>query len=275
MAAHLESIQRAFAEALDDDGHQQPLHAHVQPVPAFARLDVAQSNADAVYDPGAVRRRIGLYRGNVRSRWRAALANAYPVIQSLVGDEYFDALSSAYASAHPSQSGDLRHFGSELPRFIAGYVQDARFRYFADFARLEWALHVAYYAADATSLTTPQWVEIGEERLLNARLAIHPACTAIESGYAVADIWFAHQPGGVFPAHMDLPTWVLTVRPQWQPTVLIQSACAHATFLALQLGKSLNEALDLAFAIDPAFDFASQLRIWIAARAVTNVIASL
>jgi Putative DNA-binding domain len=51
------------------------------------------------------RQRVGSCRGNVRAHWRAALANAYPVLLALGGDAWFDALSLAYARAHPSRSG--------------------------------------------------------------------------------------------------------------------------------------------------------------------------
>lgn len=272
MAAHLELIQRAFAEALDDSEHEQPLLAYVNPVRPLTGLEVAQVNTEAAPDPDVVRRRFGLYRGNVRAHRRAALANAYPVLEALVGGKYFGALSLAYSRAHPSQSGDLLHFGPELPGFIEGYERDARFRYFADVARLEWSLHVAYFAADVASWTRQQWLEIGEERLLNSQLVVHPACTVFASRYAIADIWCAHQPGGALPECLDVPTWVLVARPRWQPTVLIHSAAAHAALVALQLGKSLNEALDSAFSIDPGFDFASQWQAWLSARAITSAI---
>jgi hypothetical protein len=255
MAIQLEWLQRAFAEALYDAGHEERLLPHVK------RASPAS----------ALQQRLALYRGNVRGQWRAALANAYPVLNALTGDEYFDALSAAYARAHPSQSGDLHRFGADLPRFVEAYEQDPRFRYFADVARLEWSLHVAYFAADVASFSSEQWLEIGEERLLDMRLAVHPACAAISSRYAIADIWLAHQPGGTFPESVEVPTRVVTVRPDWRPTILVHSNAAHAAFLALQNGQSLNRALDAAFELDPAFDFSSQWQSWITSRAVTGV----
>ncbi|WP_157381157.1 hypothetical protein [Burkholderia ubonensis] len=110
----------------------------------------------------------------------------------------------------------------------------------------------------ASIFTPQQWLELGDERLLEAQLSVHPACTAIASDYAVADIWRAHQPGGTSSHRLDGPTWALVVRPVWQPTILVHSEAAHAAFLALQSGSTLAVALDAAFAIDPEFDFAAQ-----------------
>ena len=97
------------------------------------------------------------------------------MLPAVVGDDYFEGLSHAYARAHPSRSGNLNRYGDALPTFIDRFEHHARFRYFADVARLEWLLHVAHFAAEATSFTPQQWLEIGDERLLDARFVVHPA----------------------------------------------------------------------------------------------------
>ncbi|WP_080424573.1 DNA-binding domain-containing protein [Burkholderia ubonensis] len=282
MASQLESLQQIFARALDDPAQEGSLLRLVKPWSPVSGSASGQVGAHAMHElqfPVAtgfdevLHERVGLYRGNVRSRWRAALANAYPVLLALVGDAYFDALSLAYARTHPSGSGDLNRFGDALPAFIGEYEQDSRLRYFADVARVEWALHVACFAADASVFTPQQWLELGDERLLEAQLSVHPACTAIASDYAIADIWRAHQPGGTFPRRLDGPAWALVVRPVWQPTILVHSEAAHAAFIALQSGSTLAVALDAACAIDPEFDFAAQWHAWIAASAITGTIA--
>ncbi|HXZ07882.1 MAG TPA: DUF2063 domain-containing protein, partial [Paraburkholderia sp.] len=145
-----------------------------------------------------------------------------------------------------------------------------RYRYFADIARLEWAIHLAWFAADVTAFTPLQWNET-RDVLLDARLAIHPACEAITSPYAIADIWLAHQPDGVFPQNIDVKTQLIVVRPLWRPAIIAHTEAAHAAFVALMQGSTLGEALDTAFALDPTFDFASQWQTWISAAAITGI----
>ena len=280
MRTPLESLQRMFAESLE--GEQRPVLSQLQ---CTGRgVDQAQGRAESpayvaeqtpcfngIELTGNLRERVDLYRSSIRAHRRTALASAYPVLLVLVGEAYFNALSVAYAEAHPSQSGDLNRFGAALPAFVETYEQAPRFRYFADLARLEWSLHLAYFAADANVLTPAEWAVILPEDLLEAKLAVHPACALISSRYAIADIWAAHQPGGSFPANLESPTDALVVRPQWQPQILVQCAAAHAAFNALQRGTTLNEALDSAFAIDAEFNFTSQWRAWIAASAITGL----
>lgn len=266
--AALQAAQAAFADELDDPAADGALAAH---------LRIASDVNDA---------RLGLYRGNVRAARRHALASAYPVLAALTGDAYFDALALAYARAHPSRDADLNRFGAMLPTFVERYENDVRYAYFGDVARLEWALHRAAYAADATPLSAAQWQAIGADRLMGARLAVHPACTALASRYAALAIWRAHQRDphdphdqenaapGAWPARIDEPGWTLVVRPRWHAQPLAQTRAAHEAFVALQHGATLDEALERAFDIDADFDFGTQWRVWIEAGAITGLLDS-
>lgn len=256
----LESQQRAFAAALDDPARDAQLLVHLR-LPEAAAIGGEQ----------ALRERIGLYRGNVRAARRHALASAYPVLLALTGDAYFDALSLAYARTHASADADLNRFGASLPDFIEQYEPDPRHAYFGDVARLEWALHAAAFAADVAPLGAEQWLGMDPATLSRARLAVNPACFTLASRFDVDAIWRAHQPGGVWPGRIDAPSWTLVVRPQWRPGVLAQSAAAHESFVALQRGATLDEALDRAFALDSGFDFSNQWRAWIGASAITGL----
>jgi hypothetical protein len=158
-----------------------------------------------------------------------------------------------------------------LPDFIERYETDARYAYFGDIARLEWALHRAAFAADATALASAQWQAMGAERLMSVRLAVNPACVALESRFAVFDIWRAHRAETQWPEHVDQPCWTLIVRPQWRPAALAQTQAAHAVFVALQGGATLDTALERGFALDEQFDFASHWRTWIETRAITGL----
>jgi hypothetical protein len=237
-------------------------------------LQATQQPDNALPDEDILRKRIELYRSSIHSHLRAALASTYPVLLAQVGESYFDNLSIAYAEAHPSQSGDLNRFGVALPGFIGTYERDPRFRYFPDLARLEWSLHLAHFAADPEVLTYNEWVAMRPDDLLDARLAVHPACELVTSRYAIADIWAAHQMDASFPRDLDSPTHVLVVRPHWRAKILVQCAAAHAAFGSLARGATLNAALDAAFMIDVDFDFTSQWRVWIEASAITNLASS-
>jgi Putative DNA-binding domain len=265
------------------------MRAPDEPSRTFAQLQ--QHVADALLDPSCeaalndcvsqtetatLRERIGLYRGNLRAHTRAALASAYPTLLALMGDGAFDVLARAYDRTHPPHSGDLNLFGDALPTFIDCYDTDLDHRHYGELARVEWAVHRAHYAADAVLFTAQQWQDFGDARLLDARLAIHPACVAFALRHPVVAIWLAHQGRGAVdiapspPTDLDTPSYGLVVRPRWRAYVIEQSAASHAAFTALQRGSTLNDALDAAFAVDALFDFPAQWQQWIAHGVVTG-----
>lgn len=197
--------------------------------------------------------RMAIYRNNVLGNWRGALAGAYPVTRMIVGDAFFGALARAYGRAQPSTSGDLNEFGEALAAFLGAFPDTQDLPYLPDMARLEWRVHLAYYAAEAPPFDF--------SRATEARLA--PACALLESAWPVATIWQAHQSGGD-PATVDLGAGAeraLVLRPQWRVDVLALSRGDYG-FLG-RLAAGLGPALEAGVAADPAFDPSTALARWV------------
>jgi Putative DNA-binding domain len=217
---------------------------------------------------------LALYRGNLHAAWSRALAESYPVLRALVGTEFFDGLARLYGRAHPSLSGDLNEFGANLSAFIADFEPAAAYPYFEDIARLEWALHRAYYAENAQSWSAEQWLHIGQDALLESRIRMHPACRLIESRFRVAEVWRAHQDRGVeFPSQWEVPSYALVVRPHWRPDVVDVTQAGYAFLGTLANMGTLEQGLDAALSIDPEFDFSAQWKVLMTSNALLGVIA--
>ncbi|MGK5061571.1 MNIO family bufferin maturase [Janthinobacterium sp. LB3P112] len=241
--------QQAFATALLDT---------VAVLPAFAGKVVPQ--------------RFSLYRGNLSATWRRTLGQVYPVVLALVGEDFFAGLSRAYGRKIPSDSADLKQFGARFADFLAAFPPVAELPYLPDMARLEWALHLAHYAADAQGLAPESLATMHPDQLEARRFALHPACALLASRWQVAALWQAHQDGegqGMFPQDMQVPSYALVCRTHWKAQVLVLDAAAHAALLALQQGQTFGTALDAAFGLDPAFDLAAHLRQWLAHAVLT------
>ena len=220
----LAGLQEGFGQALADPGAQAP----------DLRGDAA---------------RLAVYRANLAGNWRRALANAYPVVEQLVGDEFFGGLAHAYGKAHPSQDPDLNRFGAQFAAFLEGFAPAADLPWLGDMARLEWALHLAWQAPDLAPLPAAALAGLDPARLAGARLALHPACALLASRWALARLWLAHQDGGpTFPEQLDAPGWALVTRAGWKGQV---TEIGRADWLALgrlAAGDSLAGALDAALA---------------------------
>lgn len=211
-------------------------------------------------------RRFARYRGNLAATWEKTMAAAFPVLQALVGEEFFAALARQYGHEYPSDSGDLNQFGSRFAQFLRGFPHVAQYPYFPDVATLEWALQRAYYAADGgNGLSAAQMASWSPDQLEQSCFALQPAACLMQSGFAVVKIWQAHQAQSEveFPEKLDEPCHALVWRPHWKPQVEALTPAAHAALSSLAAGLSFGVALDAAFELDEDFDVATHLQQWL------------
>ncbi len=224
--------------------------------------------------------RFKVYRNNVAHSLRVALAEGFPVVAQLVGDDFFAALARAFVRAHPPRSPVLVAWGDEFPSFIDGFMQglapDARLPYLADVARLERARVRAFHAADATVLAPAELAAhlARPEQLPRLRLQLQPGLTVLRSPYPVVSLWQAHQVDGdvQLPDWQNLPGEAALVLRQGQglagDVVVVPLPDEAASFVhALQGGAPLADASASA---GPSLDLGAALALLIEHQALTG-----
>ena len=216
---------------------------------------------------------LALYRGNLAATWDKTLSAAYPVLRQLVGDEFFSALARAYGMANPSGDADLNRFGASFAQFLEQFEHVADYPYLADMARLEWALHRAHFAADASALNAAALGALAPPQLEAARFTLHPACSLLALDWAVVALWQAHQPdsGVDFPASMAVPGFALVTRRYFRAEVAPLGQAAHAALSVLAAGQDFGAALDAAFERDEDVDVAGHLQQWLQLGVLTAI----
>ena len=71
-------------------------------------------------------RRFAVYRNNVIVGMVNALRSSFPVIERIVGEDFFEAMARAYALAEPPSSPVLMDYGASFADFIAGFRRRPR-----------------------------------------------------------------------------------------------------------------------------------------------------
>ena len=109
--------------------------------------------------------RLEIYNRVYWFRILSSLADDFPGLRAVVGQEKFDKIILAYLTELPSVSFTLRDLGSRLetwlrdhPEFIKGQEKIA-----LDIVRLEWADIEAYDAAELPKLTQEELQSLGED----------------------------------------------------------------------------------------------------------------
>ena len=221
-------------------------------------------------DADLVSRRLAIYRANMVAAADRALGSAYPVIRQVVGDEFFHGLAREYQRRTPSTSGDLTTFGASFGQFLAVFEHTQSLPYLPDLARLEWATHRAYGAADAPDFDAAALAAVDDEHQAAIRFQWSPGLAVVDSRHPIVRIWTIHQPGhaGEFSVDWDRAETALVARDGFVVTVAECSA-GDAAFLQASLdGVPLGDAAAAASQHHPDFDLGALLGRAFAARLV-------
>lgn len=214
-------------------------------------------------------RRFAVYRNNVAVSLTEALRTGFPALAKLLGEENFRGLAGLFLRAHPPASPVLMHYGDAMPGFLASLPQLAHLPYLADVARLELALREAYHAADAPVLGAQDLADRPAERLMAARVTLHPALRIVASPWPVHGIWARNMVEGA-PKPASGAETVMVTRPGFDPVQTRLPPGADAFLAVLGGGARFGDAVDAAAAV-PGFDLAATLPGLLTAGAFTGL----
>jgi hypothetical protein len=145
-------------------------------------------------DPSEIARRFSVYRNNVHHALTRALAARFPVVEQLVGAEFFTAMARVFIAGAPPTHPVLLSWGEAFPAFLESFPPVGHLPWLADVARLELARGQAYHAADAAPVPPGALAVADPERL---SLTLHPSVVLFASPHPAVRIWEAHQPAAV------------------------------------------------------------------------------
>lgn len=229
MTPALADLQRQFALGLTAD----------DPGPALALLRPLCGTTP----------RIDAYRHAYRARLTEALRNNHPVLHRAMGDEAFDDLALGYIAAHPSTQPSIRWFGHALAQHMAGLPQaQTPHPALVDLARMEWALGLAFDAADASALERAALAALPPERWTTHCLRCHPSVQCLDLQWQVEPLWQAltrdadDQAEAPAPAEHTLLVWRQGGGPRWRSLATPEAVLLRATLS----GQSLADLCSLA-----------------------------
>ena len=260
-------IAAALASGRAPDAAFDPAHDPAAQDPALAAALARLAGDDVALVAG----RLAVYRRNVAEAGAKALRAAYPVLEQVTGPALFDILAREYQRFAPSVSGDLHDHGGALAAFLEEHEIAASLPYLGDLARLEWAVHRAYGAADAPAFDACAAIAARPaSRQPSIRLDWADGIALLASRHPVLRIWRIHQADADGDYSVDWSTGetALVARAGLRVTVLAL-APGEAAFVAASLaGAPLADCATRALAEDTGFDLARLLASVIACEAI-------
>ena len=210
--------------------------------------------------------RMAIYRNNLREGFRKALAFEFPVIERLVGADYFRQLALSFLAEHPSRAGDLHPIGEPFAQFLHSRFEATPYAYMTDVAALEWAYQQSLIAADAPHFDIATLRHVPPEAYGQLRFCLHPACGLVRSSYPILRIWTVNQTEATGEEVVDLASGADLVLIRRAAEGVEMRRIAAADFAILQAFSRLSllsDALELARAVDPDLDLGEALRRFI------------
>lgn len=133
--------------------------------------------------------RLAIYANAYRLRLMEALADTFPSLHTLIGDQRFAQLASDYIDDNPSQHFSLRYFGHRLSSWLKNYTLTESFPVIEEMTAFEWCLREAFDAADEPPLTAKQLHSIPPEQWDNLVFTFHPSVQRINLHWNTPQLW--------------------------------------------------------------------------------------
>lgn len=229
---------------------------------ALALLDPERPVPHELFAPGvaAPTRRFAVHRNNVVAGLVQVLKARFPVVEKLVGAEFFAATARVFVASKPPRTPLLATYGDNFPAFLAAFEPARELLYLPDVARLEAARTRAYHAADAVPLDAGAFAALDADGIGDIRIELHPSAEIVSSPHPIVTIW-AMNSGERELAPIE--NWrgedALVIRPRLDVEIRVLPPGGAAFLRALAEGLRFGEAAEAAVAACPAFDLTANV----------------
>lgn len=144
-------------------------------------------------------RQLGIYQHAYKSRLRGVMEEDFPVLHSMLGDDFFHELCNDYIDAYPSTHPSLRYFGQHLEKFISGKPPYNSQEIIIEMARFEWMFHDVFDAPDQDPVTVEDVMALSPDIWTTLRFTFHPSLNMTAYDWNVAAVWLSVQEEGDDP----------------------------------------------------------------------------
>ncbi len=207
--------------------------------------------------------RLAIYHNAYRARLREALGEAYDKTWSYLGDELFAELADGYLQAHPSSFRNLRWYGAEFAAHLARALPEHPC--VAELARLEWALGLAFDAADTPAVAAADVAGLAPQAWEEITFRLHPSTCLLTMAWNTVALWQALGAGREPPEAVAaaLPVAWLVWRHAQQPHFRSLDAGEALALRRIGRGDSFG-AVCAAAGAEQLAALAGQLQHWLA-----------
>jgi len=210
--------------------------------------------------------RLKIYHDAYRIRMREALSEAYDKTHTYLGDEMFAELSAGYLRDYASHYRNLRWYGD----CFADYLKHALPEHpvVAELAAFEWALGLAFDAADAPTLTSDDVRALDADAWEHIEFALQPSVQFLELQWNAPAIWLALDknttpPDAIAAAPLHWLVWRKDLQPHFRSLDAYEAQALQGLLGEQSFSSVCEEAANSAGEQDITPQIAGWLQTWL------------
>ncbi len=146
-------------------------------------------------DRRPARDRLAVYADAYRLRLLEVLAEDFPGLHGMIGDQNFEALGIAYIDANPSDHPSVRWFGRRLAGFLRSTGPYREQPLLAEMADFEWAQGEVLDAADSPLVDMDSLAALAPGAWPGMRIGFQSALRRLDLNWNVPALWQAVHDG--------------------------------------------------------------------------------
>ncbi|MDZ7841208.1 MAG: DNA-binding domain-containing protein [Gammaproteobacteria bacterium] len=141
------------------------------------------------------RDRLAVYADAYRLRLLEVLAEDFPGLHGMIGDQSFEALGTAYIDANPSDHPSVRWYGRRLPGFLRSTDPYREQPLLAEMAEFEWAQGEVLDAADSPVVELDTLGALAPAAWPDMHISFQSALRRLDLAWNVPALWQAVHDG--------------------------------------------------------------------------------
>jgi hypothetical protein len=208
--------------------------------------------------------RLAIYSEGYRLRLLEALGAAFPMLKTLAGDAEFERYGRAYIERHDSTYTNLRWYGDTLADFLRCDAPTQP--YLAEMADFEWALALAFDAADQPVLALADCAGVAADDWPGLRFELHTSVQRLNYRSNVTALWTAIQREETPPAYvqaLETTAWLIWRR-ELTPYFRSLSAAESGALDAVSAGETFADLCECLCAWHPPGEVAQAAAVLLA-----------
>lgn len=195
---------------------------------------------------------MGIYQHSAIANITNSLSLSYPVIEKLVGKDFFQVMCKPYIVKHWPNSGNMDDYGMYFSSFLAEFEQVKHLSYLEDVAQLEWRFHQSSLANDTSFFDWTRLAKVPSSETITFLLS--PSVSMMSSTMPVDKIWLMNQMNAPENVELsldgDCDTFIVLFR-QGLKTEMMTVDESEFTFLqSIEHGLNFEATIESAKAVD-------------------------